>query len=763
MLTNFGILHGSLTAMEALQRLDQWDAGLQYTIVVRGYHPEVFHYLYVTEELWTTLIERAKSRGYDLPLEQALDLHEYESVHAIQVDASTRGLKTPLVVLDGDEPVGYLLQPVIPKEAAPKPSPAPPSPKPAEPRKERGITISTEHVEYQTDPGSAPKSAKRSAKKSAKRTSAKRSSAKRSKPAMAAPEIATSGTLVGADDWGTPHRANGGGSKRDDHGGELAMANGGGGHEESASYEVGDPGGAAASRTYIPKNGGSPPSDELPDFRAYPRLDFAMDGEPATRVDQGDKLQITVGFRPDEDLTLTGGGLFEADDVKAEERAELRFTTKGLDLAETKIEIPLLSDATKTLEATVRADAVEVECKVEYRIRGVRAGTAIRRVPVGDAEEEEQPEHNPCRLSLQQSPEPIDLTVTITCGKDGLLQWRFEAPALKVLTEVPLETTIEDPQDFAASFLDELKLLDYRDFLARAVLDTKSQRIREVMPDEFFTLLKKVGKLASAAGRLPTLLILTDEVYIPWELAQLKGKELLDANAPPFLGAQTIMGRWVESDHIQLPPACTCAIQKFLVFASQYGLKSKQPELKQAVEERAALVATYAGWLAEGLEARKAEFEKVMKAPKTPGTAVHFAVHGLSDPDANRQQLVLEDLKVPASALGAGHTCGDAPRFSFVFMNACQVGVAGKELGMLAGFPGQLVEAGCFGVVAPLWNVIDTDARATAEAFYKAVFDEGKSVAEALRERRATYTDGSTTPVAYIYYGHPGLKLTKGV
>jgi CHAT domain-containing protein len=117
---------------------------------------------------------------------------------------------------------------------------------------------------------------------------------------------------------------------------------------------------------------------------------------------------------------------------------------------------------------------------------------------------------------------------------------------------------------------------------------------------------------------------------------------------------------------------------------------------------------------------------------------------------------------VSALTVIGAYRCGQTPRFSFVFMNACQVGIPGEVLGEVGGFPGELVRGGAYGVIAPLWDVHDDVAQDCAMAFYKAVFKEGKSVAEALRETRATYkSDSSTTPVAYVFYGHPSLKLRK--
>jgi CHAT domain-containing protein len=170
-------------------------------------------------------------------------------------------------------------------------------------------------------------------------------------------------------------------------------------------------------------------------------------------------------------------------------------------------------------------------------------------------------------------------------------------------------------------------------------------------------------------------------------------------------------------------------------------------------------------WKAIPLEAKKAEVTSILTGVKVPGHLVHFAVHGISDPAANHQAILLADnSEIRASALTGSFNCGEVPRFSFVMLNACQVGTAGASLGQAAGFPGTLVRRGVLGFIAPLWEVDDKLAFEFAAAFYREAFTEGKPIGTVLHERRAVYDRaGSTTPVAYIYYGHPALRLTYGI
>ena len=130
-------------------------------------------------------------------------------------------------------------------------------------------------------------------------------------------------------------------------------------------------------------------------------------------------------------------------------------------------------------------------------------------------------------------------------------------------------------------------------------------------------------------------------------------------------------------------------------------------------------------------------------------------------PEQNEEYIVTADgKKLPPSMLAGGRE--ETARFDFVFINACQIGTAAELLGVAGGFPGALVGAGAKAFLGPLWNVQDTTARDIAEAFYQKTLQEGVSVAQFLSEQRQSYTpEKNTTPLAYVFYGHPRLRVRK--
>jgi CHAT domain-containing protein len=294
----------------------------------------------------------------------------------------------------------------------------------------------------------------------------------------------------------------------------------------------------------------------------------------------------------------------------------------------------------------------------------------------------------------------------------------------------------------------------FRGPFGRNVLETVGRDVAALIPPLFFEILANVH---AALGRTPTLLWLTDEAYVPWELATLAAP--LDPGAPAFLAAQTRMGRWLDDEQVMLPPPHAVDVQRVSVVASKYGLAAGQRELTQAIAEREKLCKE---WDGQPFEATADDLVTLATGAKLAGHLVHFAVHGFSDPMANAQSLLLADKsELPASALVGAHRCGEKPRFAFVFLNACQVGTPGRSLGQAGGFPGALLRGGANGVIAPLWDVDDTLAFETAEDFYESVFRKGNGVADALQERRCRYAGDATTPLAYIYYGHPALALRR--
>jgi hypothetical protein len=489
-------------------------------------------------------------------------------------------------------------------------------------------------------------------------------------------------------------------------------------------------------------------------FDAFPRLDAPE------KVSPEQKFTVTVGFRtePDPDLLVSQQIHIPNPPPDAEFLVMLIADgAKVLNGNQRHLPLDLYAQATFTCQATPGSSFAKLSAYYIYDDQV--AGMAQRGIIVTadkaalvPAEVKARTRSNPCRMSLPAPDSRTDLQILISQSGQDRLHWTFIAarPEIKL---GPIETTLPNAREFAADLLADLKAQNLTGPWAARSLENKGQRIAEKMPPEFFDVLQRVQD--EIGQRRPTILLFTDELYVPWELARLE--EPLDPDLPHYLGAQTLISRWLLNEKVVYPPPSILDIQRITAVASPYRW-SHLRELPESLNEQRTLLARFG---AIPVEATEAGLTPLITDDKTPGHLIHFAIHGMSDPEANHQALLLADRKtLTPGALAGSYKCGQTPTFAFVFLNACQVGTAGSSLGQAAGFPGDVIRGGALGFVAPLWEVDDAVSRAFAEAFYEAALNDGTTLGVVMQEQRCGYTGGgSLTPLAYIYYGHPALKL----
>lgn len=102
------------------------------------------------------------------------------------------------------------------------------------------------------------------------------------------------------------------------------------------------------------------------------------------------------------------------------------------------------------------------------------------------------------------------------------------------------------------------------------------------------------------------------------------------------------------------------------------------------------------------------------------------------------------------------HSDGTRP---LVFLNACQVGIAGPTLSGTGGMADAFIRCGAGLFVGTLWSVGDHTAVTFAKTFYEQL-KHGASVTQATREARDA-AKGAEEPtwLAYAVYGHPYARL----
>ena len=350
-----------------------------------------------------------------------------------------------------------------------------------------------------------------------------------------------------------------------------------------------------------------------------------------------------------------------------------------------------------------------------------------------------------------------DLTVRIVRGEgSGRLLWTFDSPHIDNLPDGEIVTDIgPEPHDFARQVLSEVAVHENQLTLGLALRGI-GQTIGDEVPAQMWELLAKVNAAISWSGSRPTLLLLSDEAYVPWELAVMDPP--LDPGSPPYLGAQVVMGRWVlGTRRPALPPPTVVDVHAMAVVSGVY----EQPGWRRLIEAEHEAATLSQRYQAVAVEAVTEDVVACLGG--TPvAQALHFALHGRYDPSSTKQGLILIDGNPldPFVVKGARLTSGP-----FVFLNACQVGSGNEVLGDYAGMAASFLYAGAAAVVAPLWSIDDGVARTIAEHFYEQAF-AGIAPAEILRSERASFGAGATTPtssasLAYQFFGHPSLRLLR--
>ncbi|MGV1009407.1 MAG: CHAT domain-containing protein [Dermatophilaceae bacterium] len=449
------------------------------------------------------------------------------------------------------------------------------------------------------------------------------------------------------------------------------------------------------------------------------------------------------------------------------------------DLTSTTVRLPLVAPA--VTGATWRG-----RIEVEYAVDGTLAGRAWRDVVVragAPALSAASTSGGALPLVDPQSP-PADLTVSVTEGvRPGRMVWTFVSPHPVALPDEQVTTDLPtgSARAFALTWVSQIAAAD-RTPAAPARLEGVARAVASVTPVQFWSVLTAVWALVKGAGRVPTVLVVSSDPYIPWELVSTEARwvvdrTLVDEAMPQLLGAQVQLGRWAPAgpdtpSGVRRPasaPESGIDVERMAVVVGDYQSERGVRPLPFALEEGRAITETYPSvWVKGTLDEVTALLEGRLASDGTPAPAqvVHVACHGAVDPQHPAYSgIVLSDSALRIDQLTVlGGELGDAGA-PLVFLNACQLGQAqGELLGDQGGLASAFLAVGCRGFVAPLWSVEDELARDLALDFYRYTLGDGLTVGAALRRLRGRFANipgrTRTTPLAYVYYGHPDLRLT---
>ncbi|MFC7640035.1 hypothetical protein ACFQX6_02535 [Streptosporangium lutulentum] len=181
-----------------------------------------------------------------------------------------------------------------------------------------------------------------------------------------------------------------------------------------------------------------------------------------------------------------------------------------------------------------------------HAVRGEVTGFGVRPISVlgspGKLGRDDPPEPVAgTRVRLAGAEEPADVTVVIVHGdQPGRLWWTYRSPHF---------LTPDQPEscELGVRTSEFGRRLTERGHLSEEL----GRQIASKVPRGFWELLNAVA--GRVAPRRPSVLILSQEPHVPWELAALE--QPVDASVPRYLNCQTVTGRWpIGGRRPELPP-----------------------------------------------------------------------------------------------------------------------------------------------------------------------------------------------------------------
>jgi hypothetical protein len=301
-----------------------------------------------------------------------------------------------------------------------------------------------------------------------------------------------------------------------------------------------------------------------------------------------------------------------------------------------------------------------------------------------------------------------------------------------------------DPAAFFQSFFQEIEELPLETPEQREIADRKLAAKGSYLSE---TLLPADLRetLWAVRDRIGSIIIQSEEPWIPWELCRLLGREDGRVVEGPFLCEAFAVTRWLPGLGFKRPLHLT---KMALIVPADSGLPLAGPErdymLSLAANGRT-------------VTAIKPTFGDVQNAfIEGVYDGLHFTGHGVAkDANPDRSAIILaaneafspEDVSGTAVNVGIPHPV--------VFINACQVGRGGMALTGIGGWARRFVQAGAGAFIGAYWSVYDEAAFNFAKEVYSRLI-EGMPMGAAVREARAAVrASGDPTWLAYTVFADP--------
>ena len=449
-----------------------------------------------------------------------------------------------------------------------------------------------------------------------------------------------------------------------------------------------------------------------------------------SEVKAGDSLDILI--QPRRGFQVVGDSHGSLEVPASGESPELLFKLKAMDVGKGEIRVVVFSHG-ETL------GVITIEPTVEPA-----PATATRGLtPSAPAEVS-------AAALVAASPRIPDLSMFIeereTGGKlEFTIRLSASDPALDLNLKPFGPFTLEvDPSAFFESFFQEIEDLpgdtpEQRKVADRRLAAKGAYLTETLMPPELR------DTMWALRDKLTSIIVQSEEPWIPWELCRLVGKEDGKTVEGPFLCEAFAITRWLPGLGFKRPLRVN---NLALVVPGDSGLPLATAERDYVLSLAAA------GRTVTAIDPTFTTVQEAFAAGSYD--AWHFTGHGVSkaaNPDASAivlagdESLSPEDVSGQAANVGLSHP--------LVFINACQVGRSGMALTGIGGWARRFVQVGAGAFIGAYWSVYDEPAFDFAKEVYARLLAQ-MPIGEAVRAARiAVRAEGDPTWLAYTVFADP--------
>ncbi|MBR0736957.1 CHAT domain-containing protein [Bradyrhizobium liaoningense] len=384
-----------------------------------------------------------------------------------------------------------------------------------------------------------------------------------------------------------------------------------------------------------------------------------------------------------------------------------------------------------------------IEVLASFACEGRYAGEATTRFAMAE-ESEPAPAAQATAGVVAARPDsvPPDMMIRIHEAGDKWL-WIVDAEGVRGSGSGPSHDTIElgDTETFAISLLKQCPQMNSPQHAGR--LRSIGEDIWGKAPQTFHALYKD---MRAKFGPTFSIQIITAEPHVPWEMMYPDARSGIDD--PDHLYMTHPISRWSAAFAREMRPRLKRG--SIASFVPDYGPATVLPS---AIEEGKWLVSELG---AKAMPATVGALTDLWKTGLSNErvSVLHFAGHGASQPVPCIKML---DGEVTRDDINGAVKLGEND-WTFVVLNACEVGAVEMRLGLASGWTERLIKQNFGGVLAPLWKVEDAYASQVVRTYLDKFCRRGLPIGKAMMLARSSQRDGSATPYAYVCYGDVNAK-----